>query len=1217
MRKLLLINILMTITLCTHAQIDITKYYLENYGFDDNFDYTAGQTTNVAEEIKTVKGWTSTLSATYTIVGTYEFGFKGVFNTATLPETGYDGEAGGGLAFSTGWEQTFKFSQSVYLPAGTYTLRVPTYNGSNVTAATSQVAWVPSSGTAVTSTRTSYKAKSWTVDEITFTLTKRTKGNIQFGMKAASGGSVNSAKLIVDYVQLLGTDLAVDKTILNSALKTANNRYNETGKEAAALKSVIDAGQAVYDNADADMQSVLDATSALYDAIEAYNTANDMTAYITNPSFEDGLTGWTSVDMEPQTNSAFSLKDGKIYLEKWVASGTAGNASIKQTLKNLPNGNYELTVSGQNITESTPTTSKTGAYIFAISTTTKRTVNTAKEYTLAFTNIAGDVEIGFVADNAKGNWLSVDNFRLRFVSELDAQSTVDALQSYITTGESLQTSTMAGDALTALTSAIETAKAITAESASKDIQNAAQQLIAAIEQARISIASYKTLSSQLNTANSTITSNMSITASNELNAAITTGEALKNDPTNAIEADVKVANQNLEAAIAHAKTAITEYKTVVSQLSTATAQQGSMMSTEASTTLNTAILAGQAISTTSTDEEVQNAGTALTEANALAKTSITLYKNLQIQVDAANSIYDENKNGAETLKAELDHATALVTSGNTNPDDLVAEVDILKRAIFVFNLANPEPGTGTVPAVTETNHYVATGATQALMRATIVGSNILEKGVCWSTEHNPTVLDNRSTKSFSLKGTIFHIQNLQPATVYYLRPYVLNKTYTVAYGDEVKIVTIPKGTCTWSWNEGAPTAEANERCRTAMEQTIEYFNEWTGIQGFHLSGSYGANTPTADCSYKGSMRIGPNAAYQAIGTVLHETGHGVGVGTQIRWYECAETRENTTHGKWLGREANDMLHFLENNYNSEEVYFTGDGTHGWGWGANSGANISYDWLVNGADKDKHTAIQYIGGMCILRGLFIDGLDPTSGGYWYTTHNGIPSYTYNFDDTKKYYLMCKDANCGLNTGLLYQRTTTALGWKPMLTGESVGDDAAWYMEFDPMTGYYFFKNAESGKYISHSSSLTLKEMNTPTSTERIQLMPDRTDVTLDFDGTARKTHGYWFTWDNNGFKSMGANTKGASATYGTISSVEFNYTNSATKQQWIILSEDELAAYQQKAIATGMMEIDNRPVQTNKKVVGIYTSGGIQLQTTQKGFNIIKYSDGTSETIYIK
>ena len=136
---------------------------------------------------------------------------------------------------------------------------------------------------------------------------------------------------------------------------------------------------------------------------------------------------------------------------------------------------------------------------------------------------------------------------------------------------------MAGDASTALSSAIETAQSMTVESTSEDIQNAAQQIIAAIEQARISIASFKTLLSELSTANSTIKSNMSITAYNELNTAIATGEALKDAPANALEANVKAANLNLEAAIAHAKTAITEYKTVVTQLSTATAQQGSMM----------------------------------------------------------------------------------------------------------------------------------------------------------------------------------------------------------------------------------------------------------------------------------------------------------------------------------------------------------------------------------------------------------------------------------------------------------------------------------------------------------------------------------------------------------------------------------------------------------------------------------------------------------------
>ena len=1216
MKKLLLTNLWMLMTLCMNAQTDITQFYLTNYGFDENFDYKAGGTENVEKELKSVKEWTSSLSADYTIVGTYEFGFKGVFNTASVPEVGYDGETGGGLAFSTGWDQTFKFSQSMYLPAGTYTLRVPTYNGSDVTAATSQVAWIPSSGTAVTSNITSYKAKSWTVDEITFTLNKRTKGSIQFGMKAASGDSKNSAKLIVDYVQLLGTNMTVDRTILNTALKAANKLYNETGKEAAALKSVIDAGQAMYDNTDADMQGVLDATSALYDAIKAYNTANDMTSYITNPSFEEGLTGWTSVDMEPQTNGAFSLTDGNMYVEKWVESGTVGSASIKQTLKNLPNGNYELTVSGQNILESSPTTSKTGAYIFAVSTTNKKTVYTAKEYTLAFTNIAGNVEIGFVADNAKGNWLCADNFRLRFVSELDVQSTIDALQTYIATGESLQANAMAGDASTALNTSLETAKAITTESANEDIQDAAQTLITAIEQARISIASYKTLKSQLATANTTIKSDMSITASSELNAAITTGEALYNDPTNALEANVEVANQKLETAIAHAKTAITEYKTVVTQLSTATSQQASMMSTEASTALNAAITEGQAINTSSTDQEVQSAGTALTEANALAKASIVLYKNLQTQVDAANKVYDESKNEAETLKAELDKATTLVTSGDSDPDDLVAEVDILKRAIFVFNLANPEPGTGTAPVVKKTVAYVATGATQALVRATIAGSNVLEQGVCWSTEHNPTVLDNRSTKSFSLKGTIFHITGLEPATVYYIRPYVMNKTYTVAYGDEVKIVTLPKGTCTWSWDEQGPDEATNTRCRNAIKETIDYFNEWTGIQGFHLQGHYvpgaGAGGGTADCSYGGYMRISQNTANQAIGTVLHETGHGVGVGTGERYSDT-----NLHDWWWKGRATNEAYQFLENELGNSEYIFKGDGTHAWGGKENEYA--SYDWLVNGSSNDKHQEIQYIGGMCILHGMFIDGLDPTSDGWWYTTHNGIAGYTYNFDDRQKYYLMNKDAKRGLGEGLLYQRGTGSASWKPFLTDEAISDEAAWFIEFNPKTGYYMFKNASSGKYLSHASGITLKTLTSPTSNEQFQLMPDRTDVTIGTGKNAITTHGYWFTWTSDEFKSMSANALSSSSGYGTVVQASFNYSDNATTQQWIIISEEELEAYQNAAVATGIRTIakDSSTLNGNKKVVGIYTTGGIQLQKTQKGFNIIKYSDGSSQTIHVK
>ena len=576
---------------------------------------------------------------------------------------------------------------------------------------------------------------------------------------------------------------------------------------------------------------------------------------------------------------------------------------------------------------------------------------------------------------------------------------------------------------------------------------------------------------------------------------------------------------------------------------------------------------------------------------------------------------------ASALQAAI-AAGKLINAASADTDIQQALKDLkatIEKGEFAANLANATPGSGTAPAVTNTNHYVATGATQALVRATMRGSNILERGVCWSTEHNPTVLDERTTKYFDLKGYIFHIKGLQPATVYYIRPYVMNKTYTVAYGDEVKIVTHPKGTCTGSWNEGAPDAAANQRCREAIQQTIDYFNEWTGIQGFHLSGNYGAETPTADCSYGGWMRIGPNAGNQAIGTVLHETGHGVGVGQHVRWNECEDTRENQgKYGKWLGREANDVLHFLENYY-GDEVFFTGDAVHGWGTSSNTSianATISYDWLVNGADKDKHAELQYIGGMCILHGLFIDGLPPTASNWYTTDQNGIAGYTYNFDDNKKYYLMNKDKDRGLGEGLLYQRASTDIAWKPLLTGEVLSDSAAWYMEFDPQSCLYSFKNASTGKYLTHptSGNLEVKVLKTsPTKAEKFQLMPDRTDVTINIEGKKNKTHGYWFTWGESSFKSMSAASFSNRRGYGSIPQEAFDFSDKATKQQWIILSEDELAAYQQKAIETSISAVNT----SDETIVGIYTMDGILLNAFQQGFNIIKYSNGQVKKIFVE
>ena len=80
----------------------------------------------------------------------------------------------------------------------------------------------------------------------------------------------------------------------------------------------------------------------------------DRTNYIKNPSFEtNGLTNWQVSNMGTQSNSVFSIKDGTYYVETWVSSGQKiADASVSQTIKNLPQGNYTLKANALHIQQS-------------------------------------------------------------------------------------------------------------------------------------------------------------------------------------------------------------------------------------------------------------------------------------------------------------------------------------------------------------------------------------------------------------------------------------------------------------------------------------------------------------------------------------------------------------------------------------------------------------------------------------------------------------------------------------------------------------------------------------------------------------------------------------------------------------------------------------------------------------------------------------------------
>ena len=507
------------------AQTDVTADYLKNYSFDSGFHHKAGTTTEVKQEIKTITGWTAGFTVDYTITGIYEYGFAGTFNGGEVPAQGYEGRVGGALALSTGWGVEMTYSQNVTLPAGTYTINAPTYNAKSATKGKSLLAWIPQSGDAVVSALNGYPSKTWTLDQITFTLTEETQGKIQIGYKAAENtGSGSSANLLIDYVQILVKSMDESKLELGKTLATANTLYGDgSGRGASDLKAAIDRAQTAYDGSDTPLAEVLAVDEALKAAIETYawlnaspNAPVDCTErYIQNPSFEiDGTAGWSVLGMSIQTNSYFTKKEGTNYMEAWTSRGSKiSEASLSQVLKGLPKGNYRLQAgalhiqqSGQGSTTNTGSPQK-GAYLYA--GFSKTLITAMKTYAVTFSIVdeQGEVEIGVTTENPTGNYLCVDDFHLQYIGEIGTSDIAKELQSLLTHAESYSSNGMQQPASEGLSLAIEVARQALTGTGTDDGGNtiydeaalnaAHEALTAAIATAEASVARYTALQERI------------------------------------------------------------------------------------------------------------------------------------------------------------------------------------------------------------------------------------------------------------------------------------------------------------------------------------------------------------------------------------------------------------------------------------------------------------------------------------------------------------------------------------------------------------------------------------------------------------------------------------------------------------------------------------------------------------------------------------------------
>ena len=515
---------------------------------------------------------------------------------------------------------------------------------------------------------------------------------------------------------------------------------------------------------------------------------------------------------------------------------------------------------------------------------------------------------------------------------------------------------------------------------------------------------------------------------------------------------------------------------------------------------------------------------------------------LQNRIDEAEQllVQDADANGVDDLQTAIDRAKAeLGSDTDTNYPEVASA---LKRASLAFRLAN---ASGTIPSVS-THSFVARGATMAFGRNTVTGvssSNLLEQGFCWSTHPEPTVLDNRSTKYYTHNGRVYAMENLAPSTIYYVRAYAMTKNYAVGYGDVVKVITLPKGNVTWGYDNGAD-ADANVRISTAVADAAWILNQITSINGLYANVHYGSGTPTADCSYGGWMRVGPNSSYQRTGTILHELGHGIGVGTHEIWYGgSSPLRAGSGRGDWLGERATAVVRFLDNNTTS---VMTGDGTHMWPYG------------INGANEDNDDVMLYMSNALIYQALGEDGLPPT-GGF------ATPAYTFTQEDTVKYYIKSESEGHGLYTSYLVVENDKVV-WKVMSADDALASDAAaWYVTFNPKNSYYQLRNAATGRYMAHGGA-------TATSASDItnfHMMRSRADLTVG-DGTKKvKVRGYWLV---NPQRSPTPPCLTA-ADGGKVQSATFDLTDAAYAQRWVFLTKDDMEDFEQAANGAYMNEMD--------------------------------------------
>jgi uncharacterized protein (TIGR02145 family) len=134
--------------------------------------------------------------------------------------------------------------------------------------------------------------------------------------------------------------------------------------------------------------------------------------------------------------------------------------------------------------------------------------------------------------------------------------------------------------------------------------------------------------------------------------------------------------------------------------------------------------------------------------------------------------------------------------------------------------------TNDVDSISFTSAY---GGGKILFRG---GSSIIERGICWSKEHNPTNLDN--VFIIDSQDSLFNntFVGLRPNVRYFYRAYAIN-SFGIAYGEEKSFTTMEYSNGVYSKGKGVKDVDGNFYSTVILSNGQEWMSQNLHVSKFN------------------------------------------------------------------------------------------------------------------------------------------------------------------------------------------------------------------------------------------------------------------------------------------------------------------------------------------------------------------------------------------------